>query len=313
MHRVVTGATGLIGKRLVEHWLKQHHTITVIGRTEEHIQKVFGTRVKACTWDHLSLDVLQSAEVVVNLAGASVGEKLWSVKRKQEILHSRVDASEKIADLLTKLGKKSPPLFNASAIGIYGLQKQTSDGLPPPFTENSPIDWNHAPDFLSSIGRQWEKAAQTPMGSEMRVVYLRFGVVLANEGGALPQLVKPFQFFLGSPIGTGRQPFSWIAIDDVIRAIDFLIANPSARGPYNIVSPKCINQRTLAKTIAKVLHRPCWFPIPGFVFKLVFGKQMARELLLEGQHVYPQRLLEAKFAFAHPEIEPALRYLLGQP
>jgi uncharacterized protein len=310
MHRVIAGGTGLIGKRLVEHWLKQNHTITVVGRSQQQIEKMFSTRVQAITWDQLTRDVLASAEVVVNLAGSSVGDKRWSEARKQEILDSRINTTKKIAGLLAELGHDSPPLLNASAVGIYGLQQQLSDRLPPQLDESAEIDWNHPPDFLSLVARRWEKAAEPAIAKGVRVLFLRFGVVLAKEGGALPQIVKPFQLYLGGRIATGNQPFSWIAIDDVIRAIDFLLTKRDLSGPFNIVAPECVPERMLAETIGKVIHRPSMIRTPAFALKWMLGEQMAQELLLEGQHVYPKRLLDLEFNFSYPEIEPALMHNL---
>ena len=310
MHRVITGGTGLIGKRLVEHWLQQNHTITVIGRTNQHIQEVFGTRVQAVTWDSLTRDVLQSAQIVVNLAGVNVGDKRWNESLKQEILTSRIEATKKIAGLLGELGSKAPALFNASAIGIYGLQQQLYDGLPPRLDESTRIDWDHPSDFLSQVACRWEKAAEPAVTNGVRVVFLRFGVVLAKEGGALPKIVQPFRFFLGGPIGTGNQPFSWIAIDDVIRAIDFLIEKPDLSGVFNIVAPGGVVQKQLAEAIAKTLKRPAVMRMPAFLLKQLFGEEMVKELLLEGQHAYPKRLLEAGFKFEYPDIDLALNHIL---
>lgn len=311
MQRIIAGATGLIGQYLVNHWLQQGHVITVIGRSHEHIKKIFADRVKAITWDTLTQADLQSAEVIINLAGASVGEKAWTDARKKEIIKSRIDSTNHIATLLAPLGKKSPPFFNASAIGIYGLQDALIQGLPNAFTEENAIDWNHAPDFLSHVGRLWEQATQAAINAGARVVFLRFGVVLAKKGGALPLLIKPFKLFLGGKLGNGQQAFSWVAIDDVIRAIDFLLAKQDSVGAYNVVAPQCVRQETFAKTLAKVMRRPSWLAMPTFMLQKLLGKEMANELLLSGQHVYPKRLCEAGFHFDYPTIELALSHLLN--
>jgi len=309
MRHVITGATGLIGKRLIEHWLDQKHDITIVGRTKKRIEKQFGHSVRAVTWDTLSSDDLKSAAVVVNLAGASVGDKRWSDAYKKEIISSRVESTKKLVSLLMELKENSPRLLNASAIGIYGLQTQSAEGLPPALDEDKPIDWGHPKDFLSLVGQEWEKAAEPAINQGIKVVFMRFGVVLAKDGGALPKLVRPFQFFVGGPIGTGNQAFSWVAIDDVIRAIDFLANKPDASGPYNIVAPKCVRERELAQTIAKVMGRPNVVRMPVFILERMLGKEMTRELLLEGQHVYPRRLLDVGFTFTYSDIESALYHL----
>lgn len=309
MHIIITGATGLIGQRLTNHWLNQGHRITVVSRTEQHAQQCFADRVAIVTWANLTPEVLQSAQLVVNLAGASVGERRWTTARKAEILSSRVKGTMQLAKLLNELGDRAPRLFNASAIGIYGLQSQRMDSLPPAFTEETAIDSQSAPDFLSQVGREWEQAVNQ---QHVKAVFLRFAVVLAKEGGALPLIVRPFRFYAGGPVGTGFQPFSWVAIDDVVRAIDFLANQPEAMGPYNIVAPNAIMQAKLAQEIATVLHRPHALKMPAFALKLLLGAQMAQELLLEGQHVYPKRLLDAGFVFKYPDIASALTHLLRQ-
>jgi uncharacterized protein (TIGR01777 family) len=307
-HYVITGATGLIGSHLVKHWLNQKHEVSVIGRTNEHIEKQYGHSVRALTWDKLTSDDLKPANVVVNLAGAGIGDKSWNNTYKKEIESSRVNATHQIVQLLLELKQSPPRLINASAIGIYGLQQQSENSLPPAMDENTAIQWGKPKDFLSHIGQEWEKAAAPAAG--MNVVFTRFGVVLAQEGGALPKLAMPFKFFLGGPVGSGHQPFSWVAIDDVVRAIDFLANQPEASGPYNIVAPQCVQQHVFASALAKVLHRPDWLSMPGFVMKRMLGSEMATELLLEGQHVYPRRLLEAGFTFQYADIQSALQHLL---
>jgi uncharacterized protein len=309
MHRIVAGATGLIGTQLVNHWLNQGYAITVIGRSKAKIQNIFQNRVSAIEWVELQPEIFKQAEIVVNLAGAGISEKYWSATRKNEILHSRIKTTEKLVAILQLLGPKSPPLFNASAIGIYGLQQQNPYGLPKRLDESTMINWDNPKDFLSKTGCEWEKATHKLHQSGIRVVNLRFGVVLAKQGGALPQIILPFYFFMGGRIGTGQQPFSWIAIDDLIQAIDFLIEKKNYSGPINIVSPYCVTQRELASAIGQILHKPSFMITPKFLLKLVFG-EMAQELLLEGQHVYPARLLELGFCFSFPNINVALTHIL---
>lgn len=309
MRRIIAGGTGLIGKRLVDSWLNQNHSVTVIGRSQANIEKVFGARVQAVTWDKLSKETFQGAEVVVNLAGENLGLKRWTDAQKKEVINSRVETTKKIAELLASIGKEAPALFNASAIGIYGLQKQGHQ-LPPKLDESVAIDYEHPADFLSEVGRRWEKAADPAVTAGVRVVFLRFGVVLAKEGGALPIIMKPFQVYLGGPIGSGDQPFSWVAIDDVVTAINFLIAKSAAAGPYNIVAPGAIQQRKLGEAIARVLNRPDVVKLPGFMAKLMLGEQMASEMLLEGQRVFPKRLTDDGFKFTYADIDAAIQHLL---
>lgn len=312
MHRIIAGGSGLIGKRLVESWLKENHTVTVIGRSHDRIKKAFGDSVQAVTWDKVTSDTLRSAQAVINLTGENVGLKRWSEAQKKEIILSRVGSTKKLAGMLAELGVAAPALFNASAIGIYGLQKKEPHHLPPKLDEATVIDWENYPDFLSEVARKWEKAAEAAVTAGVRVVFMRFGVVLAKEGGALPIIMKPFQVYLGGPIGTGEQPFSWVAIDDVVSAINFLLSKPDANGVYNIVAPGAIQQRQLGETLGRAMNRPDVVKLPGFMAKLMLGEQMASEMLLEGQRVYPTRLLEAGFKFSYPDIESAIKHILRQ-
>lgn len=311
MHIIIAGATGLIGTRLVAHWLQQEHRLTIVGRSAEKIKTQFGDQVEAVTWDDLTVDLMRVAQAVVNLAGASVGEQRWTEQRKQEMISSRIESTAHLAGLLEELGSSAPVWLNASAIGVYGLQQQQVDQLPPALTEQTKIEWDKYPDFLAQIGRQWECAAQPAVEAGVRVVFLRFGVVFAKEGGALPRIAQPVRMFMGGPIGASCQPFTWVAIDDVIRAIDFLLHKSDASGPYNIVAPKSVMQKELAESIATVLHRPHFMKTPAFMLKLMLGEQMATELVLEGQHVYPQRLLDAGFRFQYPDLSTALPVYLS--
>lgn len=309
MYRVIAGGTGLIGKRLAEHWLKKGHTITVIGRSEKHIQEIYGDRVKAVGWGKITPEALRGAEIVVNLTGENVGGKTWSDKRKHEIINSRVGSTKKLVSLLGELNDDTPRLLNASAIGIYGTQP-ISDTLPPGLDESSPIQWEHPTDFLSQVAVRWEKAVEPAVQKGIPVTIMRFGVVLAKDGGALPVLKKPFKFFLGAVLGSGKQPFCWVAIDDVIRAIDFLVDNPELTGPVNITSPRCVSQAEFAKTLARVMNKPCFLKIPGSLISTTLG-QMGTDLILNGQHVVPKRLTDRGFKFLYSELETALNHILG--
>jgi len=306
MKRIIAGGTGFIGRHLTEKWLTAGHEIVIIGRKREKIQHTFGDRVKAVTWQELNREIIKDAQVIINLTGATIGEKRWTEVRRLEILSSRIEATRKLASLCASLGTQSPPLFNASAIGVYGLQQTLKNQLPPVCNEDTVINFQQAPDFLAKIARAWETATFPAKSAGVRVVLMRFGVVLAKHGGALPQITLPFNFGLGGPIGSGDQPFSWVSLVDLESAIEFLIDRTDINGPINIVAPECIPQKQLAHALGKALQRPSFMPTPGFVLKLIFG-QMAEELLLKGQHVYPKRLHSLGFQFKYPTIELALK------
>lgn len=309
MQIIIAGGTGLVGQALVTHY-KDNHKIIVIGRDRQKINSFFDTSVEAITWDMFASSdaYLQNTDLIINLAGANIGEKRWTDQRKKELIDSRINTTQQLAKACAKLGKNSPALFNTSAVSVYGHQA-TKPELPPAFSEKSAIDFHHYPDFLAEIARKWELATDSAKQAGVRIVNMRFGVVLAKEGGALKQLLLPFKFFVGGKIGTGQQLFPWITLVDLVRAIDFLLDNPRIEGPVNFVAPEVITQAQLAKAISATLHRPAFLTTPAFVLKTLFG-QMGEELLLNGQHVQPYVLLNNGFKFKYPDIDRALKMLL---
>lgn len=303
---LIAGGTGFIGQQLIQRWYKTH-SITVLGRSIEKIEQQFQNKVTAISWQQFKENptaVLEKFSIVINLAGASVGEKRWTKERRQEILDSRIKTTEIIANACATLAEKSPRLFNASAIGVYGLQRLQRQALPEAFDENSVLT-PRCNDFLADVGRAWEAATHNAKQANVKVTNMRFGVVLDKNGGALPQIAMPFSFFVGGPVGSGRQAFTWISLVDLCRAIEFLIDHENITGDVNLVAPKCIKQKELARALGRSLHRPSWLRLPAFIVKLLFG-EMGEELLLSGQHVVPTRLLNAGFKFNYPDIDSAL-------
>ena len=304
--RVIAGATGVIGQFLTQRWLAAGYDIVAIGRDKKKIINTFGEKVKAITWNELKAADLAQAEVIINLTGAGIGEQRWTSARKREIILSRVESTQRLVELCKQLGKESPALFNASAIGVYGLQTEYENELPTAYDEDTPINFQQANDFLADVGRAWELAAKPAEDAGIRVVYLRFAVVLAAQGGALQRIALPFKFGLGGPIGSGNQPFCWVSLIDLAAAIEFLIPKSEIKGAVNIVAPECVAQKQFAKTLGKILQRSSIIPTPAWILKLIFG-QMAEELLLKGQHVTPMRLQKMGFTFQYPTIEAALK------
>jgi len=304
MRILIAGGTGFVGSHLVQHFLKKSESVTVLGRSTKKIADQFPDKITPLEWNKLTLEDISSFDLIINLAGTNIGEGRWSKKRKASILQSRIEATEILSNFCKQLGEESPALFNASAIGVYGLQ-ETSNALPKAMDETLTIDFNTSSDFLSKVGRAWELATKPATDAGARVVNMRFGVVIDWSGGVLKKMAAPFYFGMGGKVGSGNQAFSWIALSDLIRAIDFLIEHQEIKGPVNFVSPECIQQKVLAKAIAKALHRPCFFTAPAFMLKLAFG-EMAEELLLKGQHVYPKRLLDAGFVFERVSVDKGL-------
>lgn len=314
MKRVIAGATGLIGKALCQRWLAAGHELVLIGRTREKIYSTFGHRVTALAWNELAVSevsLLKDAEVIINLAGANIANRWWSQKYRQKMISSRVTTTETLARYCARLGEQSPPLFNASAIGVYGPQNVALevDKLPSFLDEKVDTESGLPTSFLAEMGRAWEAATQPARQVGVHVLYLRFGLVLARQGGFLPKIRLPVKYGLGTRLGTGQQPMSWIALDDVCRTIEFLLQQPLLVGPVNVVAPEAVTQAVFMKTLASLWNRSIWGHIPAHWLEKVLGP-MATELLLTGQHVVPKRLIDMGFEFKYPTLKDALFSLL---
>jgi uncharacterized protein len=236
---------------------------------------------------------VEPAEVIINLAGENVGKR-WTPKRKAQILESRVKTTAALVDAHPRT------LINASAVGFYGPRgDEILDESAPPGS-----------GFLAGVTRQWEAAAH---GADTfaRVVIFRFGVVLGADGGALKQIMFPFRFGAGGPIGRGEQWMSWVDREDVIRAIEWAIDNPGVRGTYNITAPEPVRNRDFVRALGRAMHRPSIMPTPGFALRLVFG-EMADEMLLGGQRVVPARATGEGFTFRYPTLDDSLTHILGR-
>ena len=305
MKIMITGATGLIGKALVAHFSNQHE-LTLVGRMREKIRSQFSNHYSIVTWDELktySETIIKHQDVIINLAGENIGAKRWSASQKQKILDSRVDATRYIANICAHLDK-SPRILNASAVGVYGFSKDVI------FTENSAL--KNPECFLEAVGNAWEQALLTAENANVSVIKMRFGVVLSNQGGALKQMLPAFKYGLGAILGNGQQLFSWIALSDLIRAIDFLMLHPEITGPVNMVSPGVVSQADFAMALSRALHRPCFMRLPASFIHFLFG-QMGDELLLHGQSVKSEKLLQAGFTFQFNTIHHALKNALNKP
>lgn len=300
MELLIAGGTGLIGQALVKHFTESGHGVSVLGRCKTRIKNQFPLGVKPISWDELTLEDIDKQALIINLCGENAGKKRWSDERKQALFDSRIHPTETLASLCSQSNSK-PTLFNASAIGIYGNQRIEDS----PSTEQSPPPSEKERPFLYNLALAWEKSAMSCIDSGVRVVTLRFGVVLSPNGGVLKELKLPYQLGLAGPIGHGQQPFSWIALRDVVKAVDFLIEHPDITGPVNLVSPNPVTQKEFATSLAKKLRRPAFLPTFSWLIRLAFG-QMGEELLLSGQNVEPHVLQENGFAFEFPDLFDAL-------
>lgn len=291
MRVVVTGATGLIGNALVSHLRETGHAVIKLVRhpSQDDERK----------WDpalnQIDLKDLEGIEAVVNLAGESIASGRWTASKKKRILESRLASTRLLVESFAKMPTPPNVLLNASAIGYYGDRGEEV------LTEES----SNGSGFLAEVCKQWEAAAEPASQLGMRVVFLRTGIVLAKEGGALAKMLTPFKFGLGGIVGSGQQFMSWIAIDDLVRIISFLLTETALQGAFNAVGPTPLTNREFTKTLGSVLHRPTLMPLPGFAVKLLLG-EMGQELLLGSQRVLPVRLQKAGYSFIYSDLRQNL-------
>jgi len=304
MKIIVSGATGFVGRNLIPALLEKGYKITGISRDKEKLQAIFNQAVDVISWDELEKLNPDDFTAAINLVGENIAAHRWSEKQKQTIKDSRVQYTNKLSSWSLKGKNKSIRILNASAVGFYGLQ-EFDDNLPLKLTEKFVPEKDKYSDFLSYIARSWEDATRIATSSGIRVTFLRFGVVLKRNEGMLKKLETPYSFGLGGTLGSGNQPISWVHIDDLVKAVIYVLENEDITGPVNIVAPECTTQKKLGKTLADILHKPFFFFTPGFVVKIIFG-EMGNELLLNGQNIYPERLIELGFNFSYPSIKSAL-------
>ena len=296
MKVVVTGASGLIGSALVRALLARGDDVTRLVRR--------APATGEARWDpdtgQIEAAALEGHDAVVHLAGVGIGDHRWTEEHKRAVLESRVKGTTLLAETLAALSDKPAVLASGSAIGYYGLR---SDEV---LTEDSPPGTG----FLAEICKPWEAATAPAEDAGVRVVHLRTGIVLSPDGGALKQSLLPFKLGLGGRIGTGKQWWSWIAIDDEVGAIVHLIGEGTETGPVNLTAPNPVANEEFTRTLNGVLRRPTLLPTPTFALKALFGSEAVEEMFLGGQRVMPARLQAGGYGFRHPELEGALRQLL---
>lgn len=296
MKFAITGSSGLVGQQLVPFLTTGGHEVTRITRRASEDSVVWDP-----SGDSFDATPLEGLQGVVHLAGENIAEGRWNDAKKKRILESRSHGTRVLCEGLAKMERPPEVLVSASAIGIYGdrgdelLDEESATGS----------------GFLADVCQAWEEATQPARDAGIRVVNLRIGVVLSPQGGALGKMLFPFKMGGGGVLGSGKQYMSWIAIDDLIGAIHHALMTETLRGPVNAVSPNPVTNREFTKTLGQVLRRPTIVPMPGFAARLAFG-EMAQELLLSGARVQPKRLQETGFEYRLPNLEDALRHLLGK-
>ncbi len=241
-----------------------------------------------------------SFDVVINLAGQGIADKRWTGEIKQQLIDSRINTTKALYDYLKDALVKPDVFISGSALGYYGLHEDDNE-----------IDESGVADdsFSSKICQLWEAEAKRIEDLGIRTCYLRTGIVLGKNGGALGKMLPPFKFGLGGPIGTGKQWMSWIHIEDIVGIIRYAIENDQISGAINGTAPEPVTNKSFARTLGKVLNRPAFMPMPAFVMKLMFG-QMAEELLLSGQRVVPDKISKAGYSFKFKRLESALRNIV---
>lgn len=292
---LISGAGGLIGGALAPLLTTGGHSVVRLARAESARG---GLRWNP-TAGEIDPAALEGFDAVVHLAGESVARR-WSAEQKTKILNSRVQGTRLLAETLAKLQRPPKTFLCASAVGYYGDQGER------PCDESSPS----GSGFLAEVCRAWESAADAARAAGIRTVHARFGVVLSPAGGALAKMLPPFRYGLGGRLGTGKQGMSWIALDDAVGAVHHLLMTDRASGPVNVVAPQPVTNAEFTRTLGRVLVRPTVFPVPAAAARLAFGA-MADEMLLGGQHVAPRGLEAAAYRFRFPDLESALRHLLG--
>lgn len=298
MKILVSGSHGLVGKALVRSLTGDGHEVIRLVRGEHAVG------APEVGWQpqqgRIDVEHLEGIHAVVHLAGENIASGRWSAEKKKAIRESRVKGTALLSDALTQLSRPPSVFLSASAIGYYGDRGDES------LTEKS------APgkDFLSSVCVEWEEATRPAVEKGIRTVCARFGIILDPNEGALGKMLPPFRMGVGGRVGDGKQWMSWIALDDVVNGLKFLIEDESIKGPVNFVAPEPVRNAEFTKTLGRVLKRPTFFPVPAFGARLAFG-EMADALLLSSQRVEPSVLEDKGFMFTWPTLEPALRHLIS--
>jgi uncharacterized protein len=302
MKIAIAGATGFVGSRLVEQLLAQGHEVVIFTRSPQQVSSRF-SKAQVVGYEPLKSGEWQTAisgcDAVVNLAGEPIAEKRWTPAQKRTILDSRQLGTQKIVAAIAAASVKPTVLINASAIGYYGTSETSK------FNEDSPA----GQDFLAEVCTAWETAAQAVTATGTRLVILRLGIVLGENGGALGKMLAPFSAFVGGPIGSGKQWFSWVHRDDVVKLIITAITDSQMQGVYNATAPNPVTMADFSQTLGAVMNRPSWLPVPNFALEAMLGEGAI--VVLEGQQVIPTHTLAQGFEFQYPTLTPALKAILG--
>ncbi len=293
MRILVTGGTGLIGSALVKSLHESGYEVIVLTRTPDRKQDTVPNGVRLQKWDAATPrgwgHLVSNVDAIVNLAGEGIADGRWTATRKKRILESRIDAGKALVAAVQEAETKPKVLVQASAVGYYGPSEDeilTEEAAP-------------GPDFLARVCVDWEASTAAVEAMGVRRPVIRTGVVLSAQGGAFPKMALPFRFFVGGPIGSGKQYFPWIHISDEVGAIRFLLENESASGPYNCTAPNPLQNKEFVQALGKAMDRPALMPVPSFALQVAFGDMST--VLLDGQRAVPTRLQEDGYEFVFSE------------
>lgn len=303
MRVVVTGGTGFIGRPLCLSLCQEGHTVALLSRRPAEAQRIFGPAVTALEWDGQEggswEQALDGADAVINLAGAPIAEARWTDARKRLLTDSRVLTTRRLVEALSRRSSRPRTFISASGIGYYGA------------SDDRVLDEGsvRGQGFLADLCLAWEAEALRAASMGIRVVILRTGMVLEQDGGALPKMLLPFRLFAGGPILPGTQWVSWIHRRDHMGLIHWALRTLTLSGPVNAVAPSPVTMREFCQTLGAVLHRPSWFPVPGFALNMALGE--LGTLMTTGQRVSPAKALAGGYVFHYPTLRPALQAILA--
>jgi hypothetical protein len=304
MRVIITGGTGLIGRALAKSLAQDKYEVIVLSRSPEKFQSTLPAGVRAEKWDGITAQgwgkLADGAEAIVNLAGENLSAGRWSDERKKMIVDSRLNAGKAVSEAVAVASQKPGVVIQSSAVGYYGARGDEK------LSEND----QPGSDFPARVCIDWEKSTAAVEAAGVRRAIIRTGVVLDANEGALPRMLLPYRFFAGGPLGTGKQWFPWIHLDDEVAAIRFLIDSRQASGVFNLSAPNPLTNKEFGRALGAALGRPSAIPAPGFAIRSVFGEMAT--IILDGQRALPERLLALGFKFKFNEATPALKAILGK-